>query len=220
MPAHRIAHKAFFRLRERIETLVLGSARRVYWSVQGMRIGKGTHLPKLYISWPHQVEIGHSCRLERGIQFKFDGIWRPGPSILVGDRTFIGAGCEFNIRRQITIGCDCLIAAGTRFVDHDHGTGPESPIRLQRSLEGEILIGDDVWIGANAVVLRGVHIGCGAIIAAGAVVTKSVEPRSIVGGVPARRIGHRDPQPGDEIERIETESVTLAANLRCARSGA
>lgn len=220
MSARRIAQKIFFRVRERIGTLVLGSARRIYWSVQGMRVGKGTCLPKLYVSWPHQVEIGHSCRLERGIQFKFDGIWKPGPSIVVGDRTFIGAGCEFNIRRRITIGSDCLIAAGSRFVDHDHGTGRESPIRLQRSREGEILIEDDVWIGANAVVLRGVHIGSGAIVAAGAVVTKSVEPRSIVGGVPARVIAHRDSQPERECEQPEREKLIFAASLLRARSGA
>lgn len=217
MSARRIAQKIFFRVRERIGTLVLGSARRIYWSVQGMRVGKGTRLPKLYVSWPHQVEIGNSCRLERGIQFKFDGIWKPGPSIVVGDRTFVGAGCEFNIRRRITIGSDCLIAAGARFIDHDHGTGPDSPIRLQRSREDEIVIEDDVWLGANAVVLRGAQIGCGAIVAAGAVVTKSVEPRSIVGGVPARVIGHRDAQPEQESERPEREKLTFAASLRRAR---
>lgn len=191
LSAERILHKAWFRLRERIPSLLLSSARRAYWSAQGMNVGSGTRLPKLHVSWPHQVRIGDACRLEHGIQFKFDGTWKPGPSIVIGHRSFIGTGCEFNIRRRIFIGSDCLIAAGTRFVDHDHGTRLESLMRLQHGQEAEIVIHDDVWIGANAVILKGVHIGSGAIVAAGAVVTKSIPSRSIVGGVPAKSIGHR-----------------------------
>ena len=64
-------------------------------------------------------------------------------------------------------------------------------------LQGErslpILVGDDVWIGANATILRGVVIGRGAIIAAHAVVSKDVQPYEIVGGVPAKKIGSRLP---------------------------
>lgn len=63
----------------------------------------------------------------------------------------------------------------------------DSPIRDNR----EITIGNDVWIGANAILLPGVNIGDGAVIAAGAVVTKDVEPYAIVGGVPARVIKYR-----------------------------
>ena len=53
------------------------------------------------------------------------------------------------------------------------------------------VIGNDVWIGANCVITAGVRIGTGAVIAAGAVVTKDVEPNSIVGGVPAKIIRYR-----------------------------
>lgn len=56
---------------------------------------------------------------------------------------------------------------------------------------GETLIGHDVWIGANAIILRGVKVGNGAIVGAGAVVTKDVEPYAIVGGIPARVIRYR-----------------------------
>lgn len=57
--------------------------------------------------------------------------------------------------------------------------------------KGDVIIGNDVWVGMNSMILSGVHIGNGAIIAAGAIVTKDVEPYSIVGGNPARVIKKR-----------------------------
>ncbi|WFG46850.1 hypothetical protein PaSha_17405 [Pseudonocardia alni] len=56
---------------------------------------------------------------------------------------------------------------------------------------GDVDVGDDVWIGAHAVVTAGVSIGRGAVVGAGAVVTRDVPPSAIVGGVPAKVIGHR-----------------------------
>ena len=57
--------------------------------------------------------------------------------------------------------------------------------------KGDIIVGDDVWIGYGAIIMSGVHIGQGAVVAAGAVVTKDVEPYAIVGGVPAKTIKYR-----------------------------
>ena len=84
-----------------------------------------------------------------------------------------------------------LIASGCRFVDHDHGIQPDCLIRLQKCKESEINIGRDVWIGANSIILKGVTIEDGAVIAAGSVVNKSIPANEIWGGIPARRIGER-----------------------------
>lgn len=70
---------------------------------------------------------------------------------------------------------------------HDNAAFENSEIRDNRPVE----IGNDVWIGANAIILPGVRIGDGAVLAAGAVVTKDVEPYAVVGGVPAKTIKHR-----------------------------
>lgn len=70
---------------------------------------------------------------------------------------------------------------------HNNAEYENSPIRKNES----VIIGNDVWIGANAVILPGVHIGDGAVICAGAVVSKNVEPYAIVGGVPAKTIRYR-----------------------------
>ena len=153
-----------------------------------MQIGNGTQIPAMYVTWPHQVSIGNNCILEQDIYFKFDGIHTPGPSILIGNNVFIGAGTEFNIRKKITIGDNCLVASGCRFVDHDHGIDAGRLMREQQGPEFPIVIDENVWIGCNVIILKGVHVGTGAVIAAGSVVTKDVKPFTMVAGVPATYI--------------------------------
>jgi acetyltransferase-like isoleucine patch superfamily enzyme len=159
----------------------------VSYKLQGMHIGNDTYLPKIFVTWPHKVSIGEKCRLEHHIYFHHDGIWSAGYSIEIGDNVFIGSGCEFNIRKMITIGNNTAIASGCRFIDHDHEIGKNGFTPME-GVEKEINIGTGVWLGCNVVVLKGVEIGNGAIVAAGAVVTKSIPPYEIWGGVPAKRI--------------------------------
>lgn len=168
-----------------------GFVRKSWLGFLGMKTGKGTALPKMKVTWPHQVLIGAKCLLEHNLYFKYDGIWKQGPSIIIGDRAFLGTGCEFNINHGIKIGNDALIASGCRFIDHDHGFEPGQPMNRQLGKGKAIAIGDDVWIGCNVVVLKGVEIGDGAIVAAGAVVTKSILPMEIWAGIPAKKIGER-----------------------------
>lgn len=187
----KFSSKSFFRLRESCKAWLFLPLRIAYWSLQGMRIGSDTTFSSLHVTWPHQVRIGRKCRIEHEVYFHFDDIYRPGPNILIGDECFIGSGCEFNISQRIEIGNYCQIASGTRFVDHNHGTAPGTLIFQQHCTSSKISIGEDVWIGANAVILEGVEIGSGAVVAAGAVVTRPVPSNAIVGGVPARIIRYR-----------------------------
>ena len=187
----RIFDTIAFRLRQC--TALLGARlRTLYWKSLGMRVGSGTLLPRIYVTWPHQVSLGAHCFLERGIQFKFDGPWYPGPSIIIGDGVWIGAGCEFNIHKKVEIGERAMIAAGCRFIDTDHGfTDRTLPMIKQPTIKSPIRIEDDVWLGANVLVLKGVTIGRGAIVGAGAVVTKSIPGFEIWAGVPAKKMGVR-----------------------------
>ena len=156
-----------------------------------MRVGDRTRLPELKVTWPHQVSIGDKCRLEHDIYFHYDGIYKPGPSIIIGNHSFIGNNCEFNISHGIEIGANALIAAGCRFIDHDHNFELGQLIRIQQCTEGKIVLGQDVWLGCHAVVLKGVTIGDGAIVGAGSIVTKSIPANEIWVGVPAKKIGER-----------------------------
>jgi len=186
-----IIEQSGFVIRKRYWPLFTGFFRKVWLKLLGMQIGEGTTVPRLTVTWPHQVSLGKNCLLEDQISFKFDGIRKPGPSIFIADNVFIGSGCEFNIRLRIDIGKDSLIASGCRLVDHDHGTEPGKLMREQHGPEKAIIIGNNVWLGCNVVILKGVEIGEGAVVAAGAVVTKSILSGEIWGGVPAKKIGQR-----------------------------
>jgi len=197
-----IVAKAIFRLRANLRSSLVDFPRTLYWKALGLRAAHGTRLPRIHVTWPHQVSFGSRCLLEHDSYFKFDGIWQPGPKLVFGDEVFIGTGCEFNIRQGITVGSHSLIASGCRFFDHDHGFSTRAfPISKQTDgAEARIIIEEDVWIGANVVVLKGVTIHRGAIIAAGSVVTKSIGSFEIWGGVPARKLRDRpeesSPLPG------------------------
>ena len=171
---------------------IASTLRRWYWQAFGMKIGSGVHLASIRATWPHVVSIAGGTVVERDVSFKFDGPYAEGIHIEIGRNVFIGTQVEFNIKDRISIGDSTLIASGCRFIDHDHAFQPGRPIRDQECKCSAITIGADCWIGVNAVVLRGVSIGDGAIVGAGAVLNKSVPAGEIWAGVPARKIGTRD----------------------------
>ncbi len=188
MKTNSLPARMLFRLRH---GNLLARLRTAWLRFCGSKIGRGTIVQRISITWPHQIQIGDDCVLEQDIFFKFDGIWAPGPSIVIGDGVFIGRGCEFNIKKFIRLGNHCLIGSGTKFIDHDHGIRLNQLMSQQEGPEARINIGTDVWLGDNVVILKGVAIGDGAIVGAGAIVTKSVPNNEIWGSIPAKRIGTR-----------------------------
>jgi acetyltransferase-like isoleucine patch superfamily enzyme len=108
-----------------------------------------------------------------------------GKNITVGKNVFINSGCRFQDQGGITIGDGSLIGHNVVLATLNHDNDPKKRSTLYPA---PIVIGKNVWIGANATVVPGVIIGDGAIIAAGAVVTKDVPENVIVGGVPAKMI--------------------------------
>lgn len=106
--------------------------------------------------------------------------------------------------KYVMIGPSLLITGD----DHRFDIVGEAVIFSGRPEQRDLVIEDDVWIGARTTILKGVCIGRGAVVAAGAVVTKDVDPYSIVGGVPARLIGRRF--DGEDAKRHD-EFLALAA---------
>ena len=104
----------------------------------------------------------------------------------IGEKVFMNHNCSITCAEEITIGDACNIANNVVIVDHDHRLGK---VGVENGLESTpVHIGRNVWIGANAVILRGVSIGDGAIIAAGAVVNHDIPAHEIWGGIPAKKI--------------------------------
>lgn len=138
-----------------------------------------------------EIWLAERVRLDHGaLLFSQGGDIRIGPDVYVGPYAVLyGTG-------GLTIGRDTMIAAHVVIPPSNHVyEDPQRPIRTQGLTARGIAIGNDVWIGAHAVVLDGVTIGDGAVIAAGAVVNHDVEPYTVVGGVPARSVGRRGVEP-------------------------
>ena len=183
--------KFLFGLRRHYLPIGLSAVRSMYWRALGMSIGRGTRFSRITVTWPHKVSLGERCSLEPDVYLNAAGGYSEGTSIRICSGSFVGRGCEFNAIASIHVGSNCLIASGARFIDHNHGIDMGTPMKLQPEMSAPITIGDDVWIGVNAVILKGVSIGDGAIVAAGSVVNKPVDAHTIVGGVPAKFIRSR-----------------------------
>jgi acetyltransferase-like isoleucine patch superfamily enzyme len=119
-----------------------------------------------------------------------------GKNITLGKNVFINSGCRFQDQGGITIGDGALIGHNVVLATLNHDFAPEKRSTMHPA---PIVIGKNVWIGANATIVPGVTIGDNAIIAAGAVVTKDVPANTVAGGVPARVI--------KKLEEITEESI-------------
>ena len=112
--------------------------------------------------------------------------------LFVGSRNYFNKNIKIACLKEIRIGNDCLFGDGVHFYDHDHDHRQTGKlIREQSLVASPITIGNNVWTGARAIVLKGVTIGDNAVIGAGAVVTKDIPANAIVGGVPAAIIKMR-----------------------------
>ena len=132
--------------------------------------------------------LGGFGYMMRGIQF----IHSYG--ISMGRNHHINTGCTFDGRGGLEIGENVLFGPNVVVVSSQHrwDLSTTLPIIEQGHRKAKIEIGDDCWIGANAVVTPGVSLGEGTVVGAGSVVTTSTEPYSIVAGAPARVIGTRE----------------------------
>jgi acetyltransferase-like isoleucine patch superfamily enzyme len=148
--------------------------------------------------------IGPGCKLEIGPRGRIElGRWSwigHGTKlrchegfISLGAKTVLGQECTVSAYQHVSIGRECVIADRVMLIDFDHGVvDVEQPIRVQGIYKRDVKVGNNVWIGYGACVLRGVTVGDNAVIGTNAVVTKDVPDNAVVAGVPARVIRMRD----------------------------
>jgi maltose O-acetyltransferase len=171
-PARKVAALAYW-----------GIARHLPWSPRpGGRLGKAVRgsLARFMLD-----ACGDAVNVEHGAWFG------SGKGIRLGDRSDIGM--DALIIGPVTIGADVMMGPRCILVSDRHDiTDPDVPMNTQGYLPPRpILIGDDVFVGAGAVILAGVHIGSGSVVGAGAVVVRDVPAGSVVAGNPAVVVRHR-----------------------------
>lgn len=169
--------------------------RKMFFLVKGRMIDIKSSRASVHAQYGVSVKIGVGTVIDR--------------DVVIGDYSYVNR--DSTIEKCI-IGRYCSISSGVRINPWNHNLRhvSTSPILggSSEDLRSQVTLGDDVLISVNAVILSGVHLGTGSVIAAGAVVTKDVEPYEIVGGVPAKHIGWRfDEQSRDSL--IECGGLSL-----------
>jgi len=139
------------------------------------------------------VMIGNNFTLGKYAIIECTGVLRNvGSSLQIGNNVGINHYCFLGVRGNVVIGDNVIFGPRVSIFSENHNHfDREIPIKHQGVTKGDTIIGNDVWLGANVSVMSGVSIGDGCVVAAGSVVTKSFEPYSIIGGVPAKLIKQR-----------------------------
>ena len=143
-----------------------------------------SHGPTKIVKKNGRIEVGTRTRLWPHVKFSVVGpVDGPPAEMMIGHHSSIGDYTQIHSGRLVKIGNYVLVSWNVNILgNYYHGTGGEA------DKPGDVIIEDHVWIGCGAIILKGVTIGRGSVIAAGAVVTESVPPYSLVAGNPARVI--------------------------------
>ena len=186
MRAHRMLTPKYARLIVRL-------LRRRYLTPYGRRLkldGLAFIGPRvtLQIGRGGRIELGRWSWLGHGTKIRcHEGV------VSIGAKTVLGQECTISAYQHVSIGRECVIADRVMLIDFDHGmVEVERPIRLQGIYKRDVRVGNNVWIGYGACILRGVTVGDNAVIGTNSVVTKDVPANAVVGGVPARVIRMRE----------------------------
>jgi acetyltransferase-like isoleucine patch superfamily enzyme len=162
-----------------------------------LRLGRRLRLDGLAFVGPGcSLEVGGQATLELG-RWSWLGhgckIRVHEGNVSIGAKTVLGQECTISAYQHVSIGRECVIADRVMLIDFDHGmVEVERPIRLQGIYKHDVRVGNNVWIGYGACILRGVTVGDNAVIGTGAVVTRDVPANAVVAGVPARVIRMRE----------------------------
>jgi acetyltransferase-like isoleucine patch superfamily enzyme len=177
MPLQRFWRRAVERLSQYgLRAHVLGALLRARVPGRGLLLVMGGWSIPEIDNRGGRIDIG-ACGLFRGVRLE---CWT-GATLAIGDGTYLNRNTEIVAAKSVRIGRDCKIARDVIIMDTDQHALPGGEL-IARSVE----VGDRVWIGARAIILKGVTVGHDAVIAAGAIVTRDVPPHAVVAGNPAR----------------------------------
>jgi acetyltransferase-like isoleucine patch superfamily enzyme len=143
------------------------------------------------------ITMGNNVSIHRNSVIECTGVIRElGEGLVIGNNVGIAQNCFIQVRGKVTLGSNIMFGPNVSIFSENHGYERTDINMLdQPTTRKGVVIEDDVWLGTRCVILDGVTIGKGSIVAAGAIVNASVPPYSIVAGVPAKIIKSRIPKP-------------------------
>jgi acetyltransferase-like isoleucine patch superfamily enzyme len=156
------------------------------------RVGKGVYFESTFplIMGYGEIYMGDRVGISGNVNLIVSYKANPNPTILIGDDVYLGFESTLSCADRITIGNRVLLAHFASIYDNNnHPIDPDARAKhmpIGKEDFAPVVIEDDVWIGAHAVVLKGVTVGHGSVVAMGSVVTKDVPPMTVVAGNPAR----------------------------------
>ncbi|MEP7341837.1 MAG: acyltransferase [Acidobacteriota bacterium] len=165
--------------------------RNLWFRAMGVRINGYVWMRR--ISIPRQwadITLERDTALDDGVILLCSGAERRD-KLVIRQGTYINRLTMIDAHEQVEIGRNCMIGPYCYITDANHGTAMDTIVKNQIMKARPVIIEDDVWLGAGVSVLPGVRIGRGAVIGAGAVVTKDVPANAIYAGIPAIGIGTR-----------------------------
>jgi acetyltransferase-like isoleucine patch superfamily enzyme len=198
VPVIRPLHRALYAAQAMIREAIAQAARIAWWTplflshvetpAPGLRLDGG--MPQ--VLGPLRLRIGRDCRINGRTTFAARPSTRPGPVLEIGDNvgiswmTSISVGTRVVLGNNVRIAQRCFLAGypGHPLDAADRAAGlPCTPAQI-----GDIVLEDDVWLGTGVMVMPGVRIGRGTVVAAGSVVTRDLPPFVVAGGMPAKVI--------------------------------
>jgi len=166
--------------------------RNVYYRALGVRVDgyvwmRAVSIPR---NWS-DITLETNVALDHGVVLQCSGPPRRD-KLVIGSGTYVNRYTMFDAHHELIIGRNCMIGPHCYFTDADHGAAPGLAVKFQPMHHAAVVVGDEAWIGAAAVVLPGVTVGRGAVVGAGSVVSRDVPSNAIVAGVPARVLRFRE----------------------------
>ncbi len=157
-------------------------------------LGQGLRIEQLpYIRGNGELLIGDNVYISGKIGIGFaSSPTRQSPTLRIGNNSFIGHDCMFQMRKNITIGNHCLLAGGIIIQDNNgHPLDPENRKANLPVSDDEVhpvIIKDGAWIGRRVMILKGVTVGENSVVGAGSVITKDIPDNAVAAGNPAKVI--------------------------------
>ncbi len=155
------------------------------------------HYNYTHVSQVRLATIGPGARVAPNVSIT------NGERVQIGARTAIGARCHLwagNKAGRVIIGEDALFGPEVFLTASNYGVEPGTPPMYQDTIEGDVVIGAGVWLGARVMVMSGVTIGDGAVVGANSVVTRDLPANCIAAGTPARIVGWRGAPPPEALD--------------------